>query len=102
MATWYYLLAERYGQITRKKCIEENKCSCHVWEQYLDNITNILPYYDSEIELSADYRSKDIIRPEKVWEPVARLNISLTNAEYVINAAKILKTRKAEDMQRRF
>ena len=86
----------------RRKCIEENECSCHVWEQYLDNITNILPYYDSEIELSADYRSKDIIRPEKVWEPVARLNISLTNAEYVINAAKILKTRKAEDMQRRF
>ena len=123
MATWYYLMMEKYGKTTRENIIKfyENKAiernpdltkvdfekreltSHEAFELYLMDLLETVDWYDSEIELSYDYRPKDIIRPEDVFEPIANIkNSNYQNVGNIIEARQLVKARKQEDYQRRF
>lgn len=123
MASWYYLMMEKYGKSTRediikfyekramdrndklsKESFEAKKLTSHeAYELYLMDLLETVDWYDSEIELSYDYRPKDIVRPEDVFEPIANIkNTTYQNVNSVLAAKQLVKTRKEEDYQRRF
>lgn len=103
MATWYFLLMEKYGQTTRKELLGEFATADEAWESYLSMHTGCVPYYDKEIELCADYRPKRIVRAEDVWQQVADIkNIHAGNAVYVRYARELVARERRRDFQRRF
>lgn len=103
MATWYYLLMEKYGQTTRKELLGRFEDSEEAWEDYMSMHTGCVKYYDKEIELCADYRPKHIVRPEDVWKSVAEIqNVHVGNVAYIQYARQIVAREKRRDFQRRF
>lgn len=110
IGTWYYLMMEKYGKTTRdellnsyKKDNQQEISSHQAYEQYMNDLLETVDWYDSEIELSYDYRPKDIIRQEDVFKSIANVkNISARNIKDVDNAKKIVKIKKNEDYQRRY
>lgn len=123
MATWYYLMMEKYGETTRENIIKfyENRAmnrnpsfteedfkkreltSHEAFELYLMDLLETVDWYDSEIELSYDYRPKNIARPEDVFAPIANIkNSNYENVANIMEARQLVKTRKQEDYQRRF
>lgn len=123
MATWYYLMMEKYGQTTRESIIEfyekraiernpelrkedfeNNHLTSHeAFELYLMDLLDTVDWYDSEIELSYDYRPESIVRPETAFEPIADIkNSNPQNVADVVYARQLVNTRKKEDYQRRF
>ena len=122
ISTWYYLMMEKYGKSTRKIETKGFSSSHEAWEYKLKQRIKTVDYYDESIEFTADYRPKDIVRPEEVWTPISKLhqkdlspiemakilganrksaNIGFceTDVEY---AKKLVYQRKNEDYQRRF
>lgn len=123
MATWYYLMAEKYGNMTREELMEfyknralernvnlneeelqNNKLTAHeAYELYMLDLLDTVDWYDSEIELSYDYRPKDKVRPEDVFKNIANIkNIDSNNISIINESKKLIRTKKAEDYQRRF
>lgn len=104
MATWYFLLMEKYGQTTRKELLDGFETADDAWENYIAMHTGCQKYYDLEIELCADYRPKDIIRPEGCpWQSVADIqNVHTGNASHVHFARQLVAREKRRDFQRRF
>lgn len=122
IATWYYLMMEKYGKITREELIkfyenralERNKnleedlekkelTSHEAFELYLEDLLETVDWYDSEIELNYDYQPRDIIRPEDAFSAIANIsNSNYNNVWNVIEAKKLVKERKLENYQRRF
>ena len=102
ISTWYYLLMEKYGQSTRKEVLGDRD-PMEYWDEYI-NIHRITcnDYFDYDYELRADYRPKDIIRPETVWQSVAEIkNITPANAAHVLYAQKVVKTETDNDIMRK-
>ena len=66
MATWYYLMMEKYGRSTREEVLAGFDTADDAWESYIAMHTACVKYYDREIELTADFRPKHIVRPEDV------------------------------------
>ena len=103
MATWYYYLMEKYGQSTREGLLDGFETADDAWESYMEMHTSCVKYYDREIELCADYRPKQITRPEDVWQSVANIqNIHAGNASHVRYARALVAREKRRDFQRRF
>lgn len=103
MATWYYYLMEKYGQSTREELLDGFKTADDAWESYMAMHTGCVKYYDREIELCADYRPKQVIRPEDVWQNVADIqNFHAGNAAHVKYARELVEREKRRDFQRRF
>ena len=103
IATWYYLMMEKYGQSTREELLEGYDNSTEAWEEHLKRRISTADRYDTEIELSADYRPKNITRPEDVYENIANIeNITPENAQHVLYARQLVKEKKNNDFQRRF
>lgn len=123
MSTWYYLMAEKYGKTTREELMEyyanralnyneelkkedfdQKKITAHeAWKIFLLDLMTTADWYDSSIELNADYRDKTIIRPEDAFYNIANIkNTTSENVWDVLEAKKLVKTRKSEDYQRRF
>ena len=103
MATWYFLLMEKYGQTTREELLNGFETADDAWEDYIAMHTGCVGYYDKEIELCADYRPKHIIRSEDVWQSVANIqNIHIGNATYVKYARELVAREKRRDFQRSF
>lgn len=103
MATWHYLLIERYGKSTRKETLGETENTVEAWEICLKRLRNTMDYYDPEIELCADYRPNDIIQPESVWKSISEIkSLSPYNVCHVIYAIALMEQRAIEDFQRRF
>ena len=103
MATWYYRLMEKYGQTTRQELLEGFETADDAWEDYITMHTGCVKYYDREIELCADYRPKQIVRPENVWQSVANIqNIHVGNIAHVRYARELVAREKCRDFQRRF
>lgn len=102
LGSWVYLMMERYGQTTTKELIG-SKNPTDVWEEMLKERISTATRYDLEIELSADFRPKNIVRPEDVFEAISKIeNINSLNIGDIESAKKLVKTKKAEDFQRRF
>lgn len=103
MATWLYLMIERYGHITREELIGQYSDPINALEEKLVHNLSTMDYYDSSIERSSDFRPKDKVRPEDVFESIAEIdNITARNVNDVIYAQKLVRQRKREDLQRRF
>lgn len=103
MATWYYLMMEKYQKTTRDELLEGYETADDAWEAYMAMHTGCVKYYDKEIELCADFRSRDKIQPENVWESVANIkNISAKNICYVQYAKELIARERKRDYQRRF
>lgn len=103
MATWYFLLMEKYGQTTREELLAGFDTADKAWESYMSMHTGCQKYYDLEIELCADYRAKDIIRPEDMWKSVADIQyVHSGNVSHVKYARQLVAREKRRDFQRRF
>ena len=103
MATWYFLLMEKYGRTTREELLAGFETADDAWEAYIAMHTGCVPYYDRKIELSADYRPKHIVRPEDVWRSVADIqNVHAGNADHVRYAKEVIARERKRDYQRRF
>ena len=103
MATWLYLLIEKYGSISREELIGSHEDSISALEEKLQHNLSTMDYYDSSIERSSDFRPKDKVRPEDVFESIAEIdNITARNVNDVIYAQKLVRQRKRENIQRRF
>ena len=64
--------------------------------------TGRIKYYDKEIKLCADYRSKNIIRPEDIWQSITDIqNIKAGNIKYVQYALQMVKGEKKRDLDRK-
>lgn len=103
VATWYYLMMEKYGRSTRDEEMKA-KASVHdIWGSSLRDRVKTAGRYDTEIEFTADYRSKEIITPEQVWQPVASIQmydpLSIT---HVIHARRMIEQGQKADYQHRF
>lgn len=103
MATWYYLLMEKYGQTTRQALLDAFNTSDEAWESFISRYTSCVKYYDSEIELSADYRPRRIVRPKSVWQNVANIqHLHAGNIGHVQYAKQLISREQNRDFQRRF
>lgn len=123
MSTWYCLMSEKYGYTTREalmeyytkraidyndnlteKDFEKRKITSHeAWEIYLLDLMKTAERYDFGIESAADYRSRDYIRPEEVFDSIANIkNVSSENLGNILKASELVRTRKLEDYQRRY
>ncbi|MCM1325829.1 MAG: 1-acyl-sn-glycerol-3-phosphate acyltransferase [Bacteroidales bacterium] len=103
LATWFYLMMEVYGKSTREKEVGAGISSTIAWEQELMARVKTADRYDQEIELCADYRPKDIVSPEQVWQVFAEIEeVTPQNAEYVAYARRLLEELRQQDFQRRF
>lgn len=103
MATWYYLLMEKYGTSTRSELLEGFDSADAAWDEYLAIHTGAVDYYDREIELCADFRPKDVTRPEDVWRSVADIkNIRTENIAHIKYARELLAQEQRRNFQRKF
>lgn len=103
MANWYYLMMEKYGKSTRQELLEGFDSADAAWDSYIAMHTGQVAFYDREIELKADYRPRDISRPEDVWRPIASIKrITAANASYVAYAKRIVLREEYRDFQRRY
>lgn len=102
LATWFYLMMEVYGRFTRKQEVGEGT-SVIAWEKELAARVKTVDRYDREIELCADYRPKDIVWPEQVWQVFADIEkMTLKNAAYIAYAQNLVNEQREQDFQRRF
>jgi len=103
MASWYYLMMERYGKSSRAELLNGQDNADDAWENYIAMHTGLIRYYDREIELNADFRPKSIPRPEEVWRPIAEITkITPENAGHVYYAQRLIAQEERRDFQRRF
>lgn len=103
MATWYFLLMERYGRTTREELLSGYDSADEAWADFLRVHTGRIQYYDKEMECAADYRPRSIARPEAVWQAVADIqHIHQGNVLHVQYARELLMKQKQLDYQRRF
>lgn len=102
LATWTYLMMERYGADDRETMLS-GRTAAQAWEEHLARRISFVDRYDKEIERSADFRPRDKARPEDVWGAVASIqNITPGNARLVISARELMTRLEREDFQRRF
>lgn len=100
-ATWQYLMMEKYGVSTRDTELAGFNNSDEKWEDHLDKRMVYVDRYDSSIETISDYRPKDKVRIEDVFEPVSRVNnITPQNIKTVNSAKKLVLEKKSTDYQR--
>lgn len=103
MATWSYLMMEKYGRSTRKKEVKKNQTSTEAWEEHLRERIKTADRYDVEIETCADYRPKTIEDPREIWEKIAAIEtIDARTIKTVEYAKRLIKEHNTNDFQRRF
>ncbi len=100
-ASWTYKMAEVYGKSTRDEELEGFKTSDEKWNYCLQKRMEGVDRYDSSIEKCSDYRPKEKVRIEDVFEPIANIqNITSENIRMVEDAKKLVKEKKQTDFQR--
>ena len=103
LASWEYKMMEKYGKSTRSEEMEGFSNSDEKWDSLVEKRMEYVTRYDSSIEKKCDYRPKDTVRPEDVFEAIANIeNITSDNISMVNEAKKIVKERKFSDFQRRY
>ena len=101
LSTWQYKMAEVYGRTTRDEELKGFKSHDDKWKSVLEKRMEGIPRYDSEIEKMSDFRPKEIVLPEDVFDPIANIkNVTPENISMVLNAKKLVKKRKDSDFQR--
>ena len=98
MATWFYLMMERYGVSTREKELEGFDNAHDAWCDKLNRRIATVGKYNRDTENKVSYHPRDIINPQDVWEPIANSQND-PNREY---AKDLVRTRRKEDYQNNF
>lgn len=101
-STWSYLMMEKYGKTTRDELLEGYEDSKSLWEEMLRKSVESTGKYDKTIERTSDYRPRDVVTPDTVFEPIANLEVNEKNKEEVEYAKKLVKQVRENDFQRRF
>lgn len=102
-ASWTYTMAEAYGCSTREIEMRGHTTSDQRWHAHLQERMKGVTRYDSSIEKSADYRPKDVTRPEEVFASIANIqaeNITPQNVKMVLVARQLVRERQNSDFQR--
>ena len=102
LASWYYIMMEKYGKSTREELLNGQDNIGEAYEEVLTNLVSTVERYDSKSERNFAYRPKEIINPEDVFEPIANIEPTKENILHQQYAKKLVLTRKKEDYQRRF
>ena len=104
LATWFYLMMDVYGKLTRGELLSGCSGATKAWEHRLsERIKTVGSYYDTEIELCADYRPRWKIDPRDVWQTVAEIKIpEKENIADIMYAKQLIKQYAENDFQRRF
>ena len=103
VATWYYLMMEKYGRSTRDEEMKAEASVHDIWGSSLQDRVKTAGRYDTEIEFSADYRSKEIITPEQVWQSVASIQMhDPLSISHVMHARRMIEQSQKVDYQHRF
>lgn len=103
MATWSYLMMEKYGKSTRKKELKGFSSSEEAWEYHLRERVKTADRYDVEIETCADFRPQAIDDPREIWEKIAAIEkVDARTIKTVEYAKRLIKERNNNDFQRRF
>ena len=102
-ATWAYLMMEKYGKTTREELLAGYNNSQEAWEDLLKQRIATADYYDTSIEVSADYVDKIDLEILQAWEDIANIqNITPENAAMVLDAKEKVKVLRENNFQRRF
>lgn len=119
ISTWYYLMMEKYGKMSREELIytyqERAKeygaksedfiaspiTSHEIGEVYNLDLETTVKGYDITIEAAADCRPKDIVRPEDAFLAISKTN-NINAIGDSLYASQLIRERKLEDYQRRF
>ena len=103
MSSWQYKMAEVYGKSTREVEMKGFNTSDEKWKKTLEDRMTGIPRYDKEIESKSDFRPKEIIQPECVFEQIANIeNVNEKNIDSVIYAKSLIRERKESDFQHMF
>ncbi len=101
--TELWRLMEKYAQFSHNELLGNFSDLSEMYEEHLKTVVaDSGEYYDYPIEISADYRPKNILNVEDVWTPIAKLKITSQNADHVIYAKNLVSTIQREDYQHRF
>ena len=102
-ATWTYTMMEAYGRSTREIEMGGYTTSDQRWHAHLRERMKGVARYDSSIEKRADYRLKDVTRPEDAFASIAAIreeNITPQNVKMVLAARQLVEERQNSDFQR--
>ena len=102
MATWYYLMMEKYGKDTHAELLRGYDSPVAAYEDRLERLIGVLVRFDKEIETTSHYQPKDVVTVPDVYQCVADLPVTRQNAQTVIGAKKLVKEYKTNDFQSRF
>lgn len=108
IATWYYLMLERYGQSTREEELKSEEFGKfndinEAWEYSLWKRVKTADRYDTEIEYCADYHPQDKVEPLDVWSEFAdTTKLTENNISSVLYAKQLVKNLNQNNYQRRF
>ena len=102
LATWYYIMAEKYGQSTRAEVIGEYDNMYDAYENEMHHLMKTVDRYDIEFEKTYTYRPKNIILPQQVFEPIANIVPTKENITHKLYAQKLVEIRNREDFQGRY
>ena len=96
-------MMEVYGRSTRLEALDGAGSATEAWEKHLMERVKTANRYDTEIELTADYRPKNITRPEDVWQPIANIKRpNMHNVADVAYAKRLIRDERTNYFQRRF
>lgn len=96
-------LMEKYGQRSHDEMLGGELFPKRFWEKNCKaQVNTIYPYYDKEIELNADYRTRWSVDPVDVWKAVADIQYpSKESLLYVMHAKEQVQIAEEDNYQRR-
>lgn len=102
MNTELYSLMEKYAHTTREEIIGNCKSMTEAGEKFFqERVNSVGKYYDYPMEVSADYRPKDVIREVDVWKPIANIQPTKENILHYLYAKDRVAALEREDYQHR-
>lgn len=102
MNTELYSLMEKYAHTTREEIIGECESMTEAGEKFFqERVNSVGKYYDYPMEVSADYRPKDVIREVDVWKPIANIQPTKENLLHYLYAKDRVAILEREDYQHR-
>lgn len=121
VSTWYYLMLERYGKMSREKLLETYRqraifygvseeelktrplTTAEIGELYNLDLRSTVTGYDRATEIMSNFENKNITKPEDAFANIANIiNSNLENVLDVIQASKLVRERNYENYQKRF
>lgn len=102
MATWYYLMMEKYGHSKHEEIVRGYANSKVAWDESLRTLVGTCDRLDHEIETSAHYHPRDIVTPVDVYERLAHCPVTDANRDARNVALQLVRECKENDFQSRF